>query len=326
MTPAPTTLPAFSVVIPAFNAERTIVATIQSVLAQSRSDFEILVVDDASSDGTAAAVEGLSRIDTRVRLLRQPANGGVSAARNTAIRNAAAPIVAFLDSDDLWLPNFLERMASALEARPDAALAYTDAWILDGKTGEFLRKTTSVAYQPGPDEPPADRGALIAALLHSNFVFYSVLIRRDVFDQVGLFDEELAVAEDYELWLKIAVQGLRMVRVREPLVVYRRGPGTLSSDPVRLESLRREVLRRIAESSDVPESTRALAVDLIRVADRRIAAFSDGRGLTSVLYRTRRRLVPLKHRLLGRFLRYRTAPAPIAHAFAEFRTGGPAPD
>jgi glycosyltransferase involved in cell wall biosynthesis len=325
MTPAPTTPPTFSVVIPAFNAERTIVATIRSVLAQSRSDFEILVVDDASSDGTAAAVEELG-VDPRVRLLRQPANRGVSAARNTAIRHAVAPIVAFLDSDDLWLPNYLERMASALEARPDAALAYTDAWILDGRSGQFLRKTTSVAYGSGPDEPPVDRAALIGALLHSNFVFYSVLIRRDVFDQVGLFDEDLAVAEDYELWLKIAVQGLRMVRVRDPLVIYRRGPGTLSSDPVRLETLRREVLRRIAESADVPEPTRALAVDLMRVADRRIAAFSDRLRLTSVLYRTRLRLVPVKHRLLGRFLRYRTAPAPIAHAFAEFRASGQVPD
>jgi len=325
MTPAPTTPPAFSVVIPAFNAERTIVATIRSVLAQSRSDFEILVVDDASSDGTAAAIEQLLT-DSRVRLLRQPANRGVSAARNVAIRHASAPIVAFVDADDLWLPNYLDRMGSALEDRPEAALAYTEAWILDGKTGQFLRKTTSVDLQRGPDEPPADREALIRELLHSNFVFCAAMVRRDVFDQVGLFDETLVAAEDYELWLRIAVQGLRMVRVREPLVVYRRHLGTLSTDIVRLETHRREVFRRIAESSEVPAAARALAAEKMFVADRRIAAFSGRRRFASAVYRARRRLAPMKHRLLGRFLRYQTAPAPIAHAFAEFRAGVPASD
>jgi glycosyltransferase involved in cell wall biosynthesis len=314
--------PAFSVVVPAFNAAATLRGTIESVLAQSRPDLELLVVDDCSSDETPEIVRSF-RSDSRVRLLSRSTNGGVSAARNQAIHEATAPVVAFLDSDDLWLPNYLERMGSALDARADAALAYTEAWMLDSRTGEFHRRTTSFKVQPGPDEPPAERGALIAALLQSNFVFCSAAVRREVFDQIGVFDESMPAAEDYDLWMRIAVSGMRMVRVKEPLVVYRRSAGTLSSDAVRLEQNRREVFRRVAESADVPERTRSLAAKQVARADRRLAIFSGRRRVRSPLYRMRRRFSTAKQRYLGRLVRRPRAPDQIANAFAEFRSDPP---
>jgi glycosyltransferase involved in cell wall biosynthesis len=321
VTSGPIDSPAFTVVVPAYNAAETIAGTIRSVLAQSRPDFELLVVDDASVDGTPDLVRPFLA-DARVRLLTRPTNGGVSAARNAAIREARAPIVAFLDADDLWLPQYLQRMGEALDARPDAALAYTEAWMLDSRTGQFHRKTTSVDLQPGPREPPVERAALVAALLRSNFVFCSAAVRREIFEEIGPFDETMLAAEDYELWMRLALKGMRMVRVREPLVVYRRAAGSLSSDPLRLEAHRREVFKRVAESADVSEATRALAAKQVSRADRRLATLSGRLPVLSALYRTRRRFSPVKHRLFGRFLRHPTAPAPIANAFAEFRTGG----
>jgi glycosyltransferase involved in cell wall biosynthesis len=316
-TPTPR---AFTVVVPAYNASKTIGATIRSVLVQSERDFELVVVDDSSTDDTVAKVQPFLE-DPRVRLVVRSTNAGVSAARNTAIAESSAPIVAFLDSDDLWLPHYLERMGGALAARPDAALAYTEAWMLDTRTGQFHRKTTSVDLQPGPKEPPLEQEALVVALLRSNFVFCSAAVRREVLDEVGTFDETMAAAEDYDLWMRLALRGLRMVRVREPLVVYRRSPGTLSSDSVRLETNRKEVFRRVAESPEATERARSFAAKQLARADQRLATFTGRNGLRSQLYALRRRLGPVKHRLFGRVVRLRRPPAAIAAAFPDLADG-----
>ena len=147
--------PAFSVVVPAYNATRTIGATIGSILRQSHEDLELIVVDDGSSDGTPDLVREFGANDERLRLVEQP-NKGTAGARNTGIGEARADLVAFLDNDDMWMPSYLEMMGAALERAPEAGFAYTDAWILNDATGRILKKPSLEHYETVPD--PASPG------------------------------------------------------------------------------------------------------------------------------------------------------------------------
>src|SRR5262249_15019068 len=121
-------VPEVSVVVPAYNAERTLRETLDSVLGQTLQDFEVLVVDDGSSDATAAVARDAG--DPRVRVLSVP-NGGVARARNLGIQEANGDLIAFLDADDLWRPRKLERQVEALEARPRAGMSFTAALRID---------------------------------------------------------------------------------------------------------------------------------------------------------------------------------------------------
>ena len=131
--------PAFSIVMAAYKSAATVAESIESVRRQTRSDWELIVVDDGSPDATADIAEG-SR-DPRVRVVREAVNRGPAAARNRGISLAQAPLVCTLDSDDLWLPRYLETMASTLQANPAASVAFTDAWVLDDATGRISKKS-----------------------------------------------------------------------------------------------------------------------------------------------------------------------------------------
>ena len=139
----------FTVVIAAFNAARTIGSSIRSVLRQTEQDFEVIVVDDGSTDETAEAVGTFSG-DSRIRLIGQP-NRGPAAARNTGLKAARSTYVSMLDADDLWLPDYLEVMGGALDEDPRRGFAYTDAWVLEDETRK-VRRRSAMSYQ----RPPAD--------------------------------------------------------------------------------------------------------------------------------------------------------------------------
>jgi glycosyltransferase involved in cell wall biosynthesis len=235
--------PTFSVVVPAFNAERTIAATMRSVLMQTRSDFELLVVDDGSTDATAERVEGLAG-DPRVRLLRQE-NSGVAIARNTGIAAARGRYVSFLDSDDLWLPSYLETMGAALDAHDDAGFAFTDAWVWDEHVRRFARQTIMVTGNP-PDVVPDDPRELFRLLLAGNFIYTSSTVRRAVLAEVGGFNGEVSPAEDWELWLRIAANGHRAIRAAPVLGVYRIRAGSLSSDRAVMRAAAKRLLEVVA--------------------------------------------------------------------------------
>lgn len=195
--------PRFSVVVPAFNSARTIASAIFSALAQTQTDLEVIVVDDGSTDATREIVERIT--DPRVSLVSQP-NSGPSAARNAGIALARGQFVSFLDSDDLWLPEYLELAAEALETTPDAGFVYTDAYAFDSTSGRVRRRTAMGRMHP-PIPPPADRDAFLLELLKRNFVYNSTTIHRSVLETVGGFDESRTTAEDYELWLRIVMRG-----------------------------------------------------------------------------------------------------------------------
>jgi len=201
-------LPVVSVIIPTFNRWPFVGAAVESVLAQSYADFEIIVVDDGSTDGTVAE---FSKFGSHLRLLCQP-NRGVAAARNYGVSEARGRYLAFLDSDDLWLPRKLEIQTAFMGRNPDIQICQSEEiWIRNG-----VRVNPKIKHR----KPSGD---IFAASLELCLVSPSaVLMTRDLFTRVGGFDESFPVCEDYDLWLRIAAKHA-VALIAEPLVVKRGG-------------------------------------------------------------------------------------------------------
>lgn len=186
--------PAISVVLPTYNRAHTLDRAVESVLSQSYRDFELIIVDDASTDDTVERVGLLD--DARVRLIRLGVNCGVSHARNVGIAESRAELIAFQDSDDLWEPEKLERQVALMrQAREDVGVVYCG-----------LYKQWGVFTEPIPLlNASGISGSILPYLLVSNPVTTpSVLARRACLDEAGGFDESLATHEDWELWLRVA--------------------------------------------------------------------------------------------------------------------------
>lgn len=210
-------MPAVSVVIPAHNAAPWLGDTIRSVLAQTYRDFELIVVNDGSTDRTGAVISGFG---DKIRCVDQ-LNQGLPAARNAGIRNALGEWIALLDADDLWLADKLERQISLLGEAERLAWVYCNAYVFDDTTG-----TTTSMLNAGRRLAEGD---ILRQLFLSNFIGTPTpVIRRDVFEDVGMFDETIVpLGEDWDMWLRIAARhpiGL----VRRPLARYRVRRASLS--------------------------------------------------------------------------------------------------
>jgi glycosyltransferase involved in cell wall biosynthesis len=200
-----------SVVIPAYNAGRFITRCLQSVNAQTLRPKEVIVVDDGSTDNTAALAGSMG-----ARVVHQK-NLGVSAARNNGIRRASSEWIAFLDADDLWLPDKLERQAACVG--PDTVLAYTghrtidDHGVLSESTGNDVEQARRMVRHRSP------------------FYTSTVLAKRDVLLENGGFREGLPTCEDWEMWAKIILKHGAMDVEPSPLVEYYVHPDSSSADP-----------------------------------------------------------------------------------------------
>jgi glycosyltransferase involved in cell wall biosynthesis len=281
--------PVVSVVIPAHNTAPTIEAAIESVLAQTRSDFELIVVDDGSTDDTATRVARYTQ-DERIRLLSQE-NRGQASARNAALEAARGTYVSLLDSDDLYLPRYLELMISELERNESAAVAYTDAWVLEDETRRVARVTAERPWHP--PSVPKDAPSFFRALLElGNFVFVGATIRRSVISAVGPFRLGIDGCEDYELWLRIAAHGHTFVRIPHPLAVYRRRHGQATANTEAMDRCANEVFRVVASEYELTEDLRALARR--RLPMKRFPR-RPARRVPSMLERPYRALSRLRH-------------------------------
>jgi glycosyltransferase involved in cell wall biosynthesis len=207
--------PAVSAVIPAYNREATIERAARSVLDQDFRDLELIVVDDASTDGTVRVVEALG--DPRVRLLQHDANRRAAAARNTGIRAARGRYVAFLDSDDEWLPGKLTAQLRHLEAAPDEVRASCTGY-------EILRWGV-----PFPKVPSLTTFPEI--LMGCDLAPTALVVRRDVFDTVGLLDETFGRYEDWD-WLVRYTMRFRMGILPDILARHHRGAGYPPARPL----------------------------------------------------------------------------------------------
>lgn len=210
-------MPLVTVVIPAYNAEKTLHETIESVLHQTLNDIEVVVVDDGSTDRTAAVTAHFGNL---VRCISTP-NGGVAAARNLGLGASEARYVAFLDSDDQWEPDKLRRQVEILEAQPDAVGCYTGIRRVDDKQGT-IGATAGKAY---PD-------LCRALLLLSGVVnVSSAMVRRSVAPE---FDPRFSQCADWDYFLRLSNRG-RLVAIPDLLVRYRAAPGRMSSNISLLE-------------------------------------------------------------------------------------------
>ena len=304
--------PEFSVVLPAFNAESTIASAIRSALQQTRADLEVVVVDDGSADGTAAAVEETG--DSRVRLVSQP-NRGVSAARNAGIAAARGRYVAFLDSDDLWLPRYLELAAEALRSVGRPGFAYTDAYAFDPMTG-MVGPRGMVGRRP-PVPPPTDPSEFLLELLERNFVHVSTTVPREVLEAVGGFDAAATPAEDYGLWLRIAVSGYDVAWIPGKNALYRIHPEQASRDELKLRRGEAAALRTI-QVEDLPTpSHRALLERRRHKLEHELRLLQGGAPLAGAARKFRRRIGRLRSAAgLGLSCRERP-PAEVAAAFPD---------
>ena len=200
--------PTVSVIIPTYNRWPMVGEAVQSVLAQSYSEFELIVVDDGSTDDT---VEKLAGIDARPRIFRQ-ANRGVSAARNFAVKQARGRYLAFLDSDDLWQPRKLAIQAEFMDRNPTVEICQTEEiWIRHG-----IRVNPKYKHR----KPSGD---IFLPSLELCLVSPSaVMMTRELVEKIGGFDESLPVCEDYDFWLRIGLEH-QVPLIAEPLVLKRGG-------------------------------------------------------------------------------------------------------
>lgn len=204
-------MPKASIIIPAYNAEEYIGETIRSILDQSFSDFELIIVDDGSTDGTADVIHSFT--DSRIRYFHQANSGRPAAPRNRAIRSSRGELIFIFDSDDVMLPGKLEKTVELLAQAPTAGLAFTGFACID-EAGTIINPSflgTSWTLGDLPKTPIGDGGELIdsraalRALAASNYLGTSgVAIRRKVFDVVGYFDEEVRNSDDFLMWQAVA--------------------------------------------------------------------------------------------------------------------------
>lgn len=217
-------MPAVSVIMPAYNVAPYIGAALESVLAQTFRDFEVLVVDDGATDESAAIAAAFVARDPRVRLL-QKVNGGLSSARNHALRHSAGALLALLDSDDLWDPEYLEAQVAILRDRQEIAVVTGNGRFLEGRhDGEPARPFPDL--RPEPD--------LTTMLGDETSVFIMSIFRREVYEAVGDFDESMRSNEDYDYWLRAALAGFRFARNDRPLGRYRQRDDSLSASEERM--------------------------------------------------------------------------------------------
>jgi glycosyltransferase involved in cell wall biosynthesis len=217
-----------TVVIPTFNRHGLLLEALSSVFAQSFQDYKLVVVDDGSTDGTHAVLEPFA---TRLRYISKP-HGGEASARNRGVREADTGFIAFLDSDDLWEPEFLSATMSHFTDNPQLGLVSTGCVLVpDGARRPRFRT-------------PLLQGDLFATLFWRNFIAAStVVVRRECLDTVGLFDETLDQATDYDLWLRIA-RKYPIAVLNRPLCRWRRHEGNVSHQELR----HRQCVLRVIES------------------------------------------------------------------------------
>ena len=209
-------MPRVSIVIPAYDAMRYLPETVNSALAQSFTDFEIIIVNDGSTDGIEAWYSGLA--DSRVTLISQ-SNQGKSVAVNNGLAQSQGEYIAFLDADDLWETTKLEKQVSCLDASPSVGLVYTWTALAD-ETGQPTGRVLASHAE----------GNVWKSLILKNILTCgsTPMVRRQCFDDVGVFDPDLPPAEDWDMWLRIATH-YDFAVIKEPLVRYRKHRGNTSA-------------------------------------------------------------------------------------------------
>src|SRR2546426_6274803 len=252
--------PLVSVITPTYNRWPMVGEAIDSILAQSYKDFELIVVDDGSEDHT---VEKLAKYGSRIRVLCRPRRG-VAAARNLGVHESTGKYLAFLDSDDLWKPKKLEVQVAFMESHLDGEICQTEeVWIRNGVRVNPKRKHR---------KPSGDifRASLDLCLVSPS----AVMMTRELFDRLGGFDESFPVCEDYDLWLRIAAK-IPVFLLPPPLVIKRGGHADqLSGSTWGLDRFRVLALRKLLDAG-IQGEKRAWVLETLA---RKVAILARGAG------------------------------------------------
>lgn len=270
-----------SVVIPTYNREALLPEALDSVLAQEWPELEVVVVENGSMDRT---LEVLSEYEERhgetLRVIRLRPNQGPSTARNAGILAARHEFIAFLDSDNRWVPGKLERQMPAFAADPSLDLVFAGYSTFGaGTPREVLLDEWSASPEQALEE------LLVGCCINTS----TVVAKRETLKQVGLFDPATDGLEDYELWLRMAARGLRIGYLAESLAGYRLHAGSISGDLGRASVLTERVFEQVFNSGDVPQAIRDrrrfyLARCYLNSACRYLEA-GDGRAASAALRR-----------------------------------------
>jgi glycosyltransferase involved in cell wall biosynthesis len=245
-------MPTFTIIIPAYNQARYLGETVQSIFNQSYMDYEIIVVDDGSTDETRQVAMAFS--DPRVRYIHQ-ANRGLSGARNTGLKHAQAPWVLFLDADDLLFPDTLQAHLQNLEQHPSAGMS-VGGW----------RYVDSAGNPPTTNVTIPTIALDLVTLLHGNPIpVHSVVVAKAWFDKVGDFDESLRACEDWDVWLRLLAAGCQVAPLQHLVCSYRMHEGQMTRQPERMRTAMFRVLDKFYTHS-------ALSADLIALKDKVYAA------------------------------------------------------
>jgi glycosyltransferase involved in cell wall biosynthesis len=241
--------PKVSVIIPAYNRCQMLKQAVDSVLSQDFTDFELIVSDDGSTDNTQ---EMLRAYGNRILVIRQE-NKGVSAARNRGIVSASGDLIAFLDSDDLWMPEKLSEQVAFFNANPDGLICQSEEiWIRNGvrvNPKKKHRKLSGMIFE----------ASLLLCLVSPS----AVMMRRSLFDEVGLFDETLPACEDYDLWLRIGCR-YPIFLIDIPLIVKRGGHSDQLSAEPGLDKFRIQSLKKILKSGMLSTEQCTAAVKVLK--------------------------------------------------------------
>jgi glycosyltransferase involved in cell wall biosynthesis len=241
--------PQVSVIIPTFNRRAMLLEAIDSVLAQSSQSFELIVIDDGSTDETA---EHLTRLGQTIRFERID-HCGPGAARNRGVALASAPLIAFLDSDDLWAPTKLERQLAFMNANPYCAISQTnEIWIRNGRR-----------VNPGLRHRKCSGDIFIDSLRTCLISMSATMIRTELFRSLTGFDENMLAAEDYDLWLRILID--HEAGLLDELLVTRRGghPDQLSATTPALDRFRILALTKLLADERLSPERRTAVVEVL---------------------------------------------------------------
>ncbi|MBE9208504.1 glycosyltransferase [Nostoc sp. LEGE 06077] len=236
-------MPLVSVIIPVYNAEKTIQKTIESVLAQSLSDFELIIINSSSFDSTLNKISNIN--DSRIKLFTYP-QANVSVNRNRGLIHTTTEFVSFLDADDLWKPDKLEAQYQALQENREAVVAYSFTDAID-ENDNFLRKCSHANWT----------GNVYSKLLLDDFIGSgsNVMVRRQAFREVGEFDELLTNAEDTDMWLRLAAH-YNFIPVKKVQILYRVSVNSKSSNILGSESSNLRIINQVF--NNVPSSLKHL--------------------------------------------------------------------
>ncbi len=232
-------MPRVSVIVPAYNVESFVAEALASARSQTYKDFEIVVVNDGSTDHTAQAI---APFFNEILYIEQE-NKGLAAARNAAIEAASGDLIALLDSDDVWTPNHLDRLVGYLEGQSQMLGVTSDSYLI-----RQTRYTNERIYRQLPPRWRFKATRQDYWITQYNFMQIHTVFRRALIDQYGSFDETLGSCEDWDLWTRALLAGERFGLVDEPLAYYRLREGSLSIDRANLLSDEITVLQKAISS------------------------------------------------------------------------------